>query len=43
MNNRLLYGTIVLALTCGIGSGVAQVQIQLDAAQELRSSLRFAM
>jgi Protein of unknown function (DUF1236) len=33
MNNRLLYGTIVLALTCGIGSGVAQVQIQLDAAQ----------
>ena len=33
MNSRLLYGTIVLALTCGIGSGVAQVQIQLDAAE----------
>jgi hypothetical protein len=33
MNSRLLYGTIVLALACGIGTGAAQVQIQLDAAQ----------
>jgi hypothetical protein len=31
MNNRLLYGTIVLALACGIETGTAQVQ--LDAAQ----------
>jgi hypothetical protein len=34
MNNRLLYGTVVLVLACGIGSGVAQVQIQLDAKQK---------
>jgi hypothetical protein len=42
MNSRGLYGTIVLALVCGIGTGAAQVapsgqpgggQIQLDAAQ----------
>ena len=33
MNSRLLYGTIVLALACGIRSSAAQVQIQLDAAQ----------
>ena len=45
MNSRLLYGTIVLALACGIGTGAAQVgpagqphtsdaaQIHLDAAQ----------
>jgi len=45
MNSRLLYGTIVLALACGIGTGAAQVgpssqsqtsgaaQIQLNAAQ----------
>jgi len=34
MNSRLLYGTIMLALACGIGRGAAQVgQIQLDAAQ----------
>ena len=33
MNSRLFYGTIVLALACGIGTGAAQVQIQLDAAQ----------
>jgi hypothetical protein len=31
MNSRLLYGTIVLALACGVGAGTAQ--IQLDAAQ----------
>jgi len=31
MNSRLLYGTIVLALACGVGTGTAQVQ--LDAAQ----------
>jgi Protein of unknown function (DUF1236) len=31
MNSRLLYGTIVLALACGIGTSTAQVQ--LDAAQ----------
>ena len=31
MNSRLLYGTIVLALACGVGTGTAQ--IQLDAAQ----------
>ena len=35
MNGRLLYGTIVLALACGIGTGAAQVgQIQLDAKQK---------
>ena len=35
MNGRLLYGTIVLALACGIGTGTAQVgQIQLDAKQK---------
>src|SRR5260370_16278285 len=45
MNSRLLYGTIVVALACGVGTGAAQVgpsrqpqtsgtaQIQLDAAQ----------
>ncbi len=34
MNSRLLYGTIVLALACGSGTGAAQVgQIQLDAKQ----------
>ena len=34
-NNRLLYGTIVLALACGIGTSAAQVaQIQLDAKQK---------
>jgi Protein of unknown function (DUF1236) len=45
MNSRLLYGTIVLALACGVGTGAAQVgpagqpqtsgtaQIHLDAAQ----------
>jgi hypothetical protein len=33
MNSRPLYGIIVLALACGIGSGVAQVQIQFGAAQ----------
>ena len=31
MNSRLLYGTIVLVLACGIGPGAAQ--IKLDAAQ----------
>jgi Protein of unknown function (DUF1236) len=31
MNSRRLYGTIVLALVCGIGTGAAQVQF--DAAQ----------
>jgi len=35
MNSRRLYGTIVLALACGIGTGAAQVgQIQLDAKQK---------
>src|SRR5258708_14707570 len=45
MNSRLLYGTIVIALACGVGTGAAQMgssrqpqtsgtaQIQLDAAQ----------
>ena len=45
MNSRLLYGTIVIALACGVGPSAAQVgpsrqpqtsgtaQIQLDAAQ----------
>jgi len=32
MNSRLLYGTIVFALACGVGAGTAQ--IQLDAAQK---------
>ncbi len=35
MNNRRLYGTIILGLACGIGSGAAQVgQMQLDAKQK---------
>ncbi len=35
MNSRRLYGTIALALACGIGTGAAQVgQIQLDAKQK---------
>src|SRR5258708_1772707 len=35
MNSRRLYGTIVLALACGIGTGAAQVgQIQLDVKQK---------
>jgi hypothetical protein len=47
MNNRLLYGTIVLMLACGIGTGAAQVgpsgqpQIQLDAAQ--RAAIVYAV
>jgi Protein of unknown function (DUF1236) len=47
MNNRLLYGTIVLVLACGIGTGAAQVgpsaqpQIQLDAAQ--RAAIVYAV